>query len=427
MTTSRKFSRREMIGKTAAAFAIPYFVPSEVIGWKGRTGANDRIVIGNIGVGGMGINHVASDSAAICDVDDGHMANAAKRVTQGTPLLTKDFRRILDRKDIDAVMIATPDHWHAVMTVMACQAGKHVYCEKPTSRTIEEGRAMVNAARYYDRTVQIGAQGRSTPSGRSIANYVLNGMIGKVSRVDVWHVLNFSTTDWGDPQPVPASLDWNMWLGPAKWVDYNPIRCFFNFRWFMDFGAGFIRDRGMHAFSIVSWAMDNDHYKGVVTCEATGERKTVGCYDVPDTMSVTWTFQNPSWTLTWGQPGNPPSQNPQGWGAIYHGDKGELLQFGGDGGCDTEPKAKEFKVPPGGKEVTVSNNHRENWLNAIRTHAKPIMDVEIGFHVVTLCILGNIAWTLGRKVTYDFTRETFINDEEANRMLRGEYRAPWQI
>ncbi len=427
MEAQPKLSRRELVGKAAAAVTIPAIVPAGVLGRHGRQGANDRIRIGVIGTGGMGQHHVAPDTVAICDVDDGHLANARRRITQGEPFITKDFRRLLERKDIDAVIIATPDHWHALMTVMACQAGKHVMSEKPTAKTIAEGRAMVRAARKYNRVVQIHAQGRSNPNAHAACQFVRNGGIGTIRRVDVWHPVNFSTDSWGEAQPVPSGLDWDMWLGPLREMPYHPQRCHFNFRWLMDSGGGFIRDRGNHALSIVSWLTNNDGYRGTVTCEATGRPHLTGFYDVPATMQVTWQFRNPDWTLTWNQPGTPNPRMPGEWGATYTGDRDDLVVLGGDGGCETEAKAKEFKVPSGGVEIYRSPGHRENWLDCIRTGKRPVMDVEIGHHVVTLCILGNIAWRLGRKVTFDFARERFIGDEEADRLIGEPYRAPWTL
>jgi predicted dehydrogenase len=431
----RAVSRRELLGGAAATVAIPYIIPSGVLAMQGRPGANDRIVTANIGVGGMGQHHVYPDAAALCDVDANHLANAARRVTRGTPFLTKDYRYILDRKDIDAVFIGTPDHWHAMMTVHACQAGKHVYSEKPTARTIAEARAMVNAARRYNRVVQIGAQGRSNPEARLACRYVRNGMLGKVSRVEIWHPNNFTTNDWGPPTTPPAHLDWDLWLGPARWMDYHPVRCHFNFRWFMDFGGGFIRDRGNHALSIVSWLMNADTYKGIVTCEATGTPHLSGCFDVPVTMEARWEFKNPDWTLTWSQPGKPNPRMPGEWGATYYGDRDSLIVIGGDGGCATEAKARQFQVPSGGIEIYLhptqtgdpTERHRQNFLDCIRTGARPVMDVDIGRQVITYCNLANISYRLGRKVTFDMAKERFIGDEGANQLLSEPYRAPWKL
>lgn len=425
MDERQQISRRKFLTGSAAAVALPVILPSGVLAKPGRPGPNDRIVIANIGVGGMGRNHIRPDSAALCDVDDNHLAEGAKRVTQGTPKLYKDYRYILDRKDIDAVTIGTPDHWHALMTIHACQAGKHVMSEKPTCKTIGEGRAMVNAARRYNRVVQIHAQGRSNGNAHAACQFVRNGQIGKVQRVEIWHPANFSTNDWGRPQRVPSNLDWNMWLGPARWAPYHPLRAHFNFRWFMDYGGGFIRDRGNHALSIVSWLTNNDNYKGLVTCEATGTPFTEGFYDVPATMEVKWEFKDPAWTLTWSQPGKPNPKMPGDWGATYYGDRDSLIVLGGDGGCDTEQKAKDYQPPSDGVHIYKSPGHTENWLNCIRSGERPVMDVEIGHHVVTLCILGNMSYLLGRKLTYDFAREKFVGDEQADRMINVPYRYPW--
>ena len=173
-------SRREFIKKSAVAatsVGFPTFIPEGVLAAPGRPGANDRIVYAHIGVGGMGQSHVVPDAAALCDVDQNHLHEVAKRV-KGTPFLTNDYRYILDRKDIDAVTIGTPDHWHALMTVHACQAGKDVYSEKPTCKTIQEGQAMVNAARSNKRVVQIGSQGRSNPFAHVACQFIRNGQIG---------------------------------------------------------------------------------------------------------------------------------------------------------------------------------------------------------------------------------------------------------
>jgi predicted dehydrogenase len=378
----------------------------------------------------MGIHHVAADAAALCDVDANHLANAAKRVTQGTPFLCKDYRHLLDRKDIDAVMIATPDHWHALQTVHACEAGKDVYCEKPTCCTIAEGQAMVAAARRHGRVVQIGAQGRSNPNARAACQYVRNRQLGPVRRVEVWHENNWTTNDWGEEKAPPPELDWDLWLGPARYVPYNPLRAHFNFRWFMDFGGGFLRDRGNHVLSVVLWCMDQDH-AGPVTVRATGQPAPDGLFDVPVTMEVVWEFRDPDWTLTWSQPGRrrafPGSDQPIPWGAKYWGEDDTLVVSGGDGGCDTEEKAKKYRPGPGGVEIFQSPGHRENWLDCIRTRRRPVMDVAVGHRVISLAILGNIAYRLGRALTWDPRAERFVGDEEANRFLAQPYRAPWKL
>jgi predicted dehydrogenase len=432
MSNNPKLSRRDLLKATAAGVAFPYVIPSGVLAAPGRPGANDRIAVGHIGVGGMGRNHVQADAAALCDVDARHLAQAAKKVTQGAPFLCKDYRHLLDRKDIDAVIIATPDHWHALQCVHACQAGKDVYSEKPTCRTIEEGQAMVRAARRAGRVVQIGAQGRSHPNARAACRFIRDGQLGRVRHVEVWHENNW-TGGWGEEKAPPPELDWDLWLGPARWVPYNPLRAHFNFRWFMDFGGGFLRDRGNHVLSVVMWCMDQDH-TGPVTVRATGHPAPEGIYDVPVTMKVVWEFKNPDWTLTWEQPGArhtfPGSDKAIPWGAKYHGDRDTLIVSGGDSGCDTEEKAKRYR-PPAAGGAPVSQNpvqrHRQNWLDAIRTRERPVMDVETGYRVIALAILGNIAYQLGRELTWDPRAERFAGDDEANRFLSQPYRAPWHL
>ncbi len=410
---------------------MPYVLPSGILARPGRPGPNDRIVYGHIGLGGMGRSHVVPDAAAaLCDVDANHLAEVAKTV-QGTPLLTKDYRYILDRKDIDAITIGTPDHWHAIMTVHACQAGKDVYCEKPTCKTIQEGQAMVNAANKYGRVVQIGAQGRSNPNAKIAAEYIRNGQIGKVSHVEVWHTPNF-TDGWGEEKAPPPELDWDLWLGPARWRPYNPVYVHFNFRWMMDFGAGFIRDRGNHVLSIVMLCMNADN-AGPVSVEATGEPAKEGVWDVPVTMEVKWEFKDPDWTLTWSQPGA--RYNGIEWGAKYYGDRDTLIVSGGDAGTDTEDKAKQYHPPADGQHVYIdpdpspdpTERHRQNWRRCIRTREKPVMSVEIGYNVIILPIIANISYLLGRKLQWDPVNHRFIGDEEANRMLAQPYRAPWHL
>ncbi len=433
-----EFTRREFL-KTAAVTAgvvgMPTVIPSGVLALPGRPGPNDRIVYAHIGVGGMGQSHVVSNAAALCDVDSKQLNAVAQRVT-GSPLLVKDYRIILDRKDIDAVTIGTPDHWHGIMTVHACQAGKDVYSEKPTCRTILEGQAMINAKNKYGRIVQIGAQGRSNPNAHAACEFIRNGQIGRVNHVEVWHENNF-TTGWGDEKDPPANLDWDLWLGPARWRTYNSAFAPFNFRWLMDIGGGFIRDRGNHVLSIVMWCMNADQ-TGPVSVEATGEPNKESCWDVPVTMSVKWEFKDPDWTLTWDQPGArypfPGSTEPISWGAKYYGDRGSLIVSGGDGGCDTEPKAKEYKIPSDGVHIFIdptnadpTERHRQNWRNCITTRATPAMPVEIGHRVVSLAIIANISYMLGRKLNWDPVNERFVGDEEANRFLAQPYRAPFHL
>lgn len=445
MRKQRNVSRRKFLQTSAAAgaagMAFPYVVPNQVLAAPGRQGANDRIVIGFIGVGGRGGDHVRQfkdmgiRTGAVCDVDRNNMARAA-RFVGGNPFTTQDYRRLLERKDVDAVVISTPDHWHAIQMIDACQAGQDVYSEKPTCRTIQEGQAMINAQKKYNRVVQIGTQGRSEPAARACAQYVRNGQIGKVNYVDVWHPVNFSGNQamTFDSAP-PASLNWDMWLGPSRWRAFNRSIHPFNFRWFMEYGGGFIRDRGNHVLSCVFWAMGADN-TGPVTVEAEGERHPRGVWDTPVTMRATWEFKDPDWKVTWSQPGQqrPFPERPDrllDWGAQFFGDKGSVILEHGDG-ADTETKAKQYVPPSDGVTLPESpgkpdQRHQQNWLTAIKSRQDPIMPVAAGVAVVTLPIIANISFLLGRKLYWDPQKNRFVNDDDANRFLAEPYRAPYHL
>jgi len=415
--------------------SIPTIIPEGVLSRPGRPGANDRIVVASIGVGGMGQSHVPADVAALCDVDSDRLNKVAKKVVANErrtiptpPDLYTDYRHVLERKDIDAVTIGTPDHWHAMMTIHACQAGKHVYSEKPTCNTLQEGRAMVDAARQYDRAVQIGAQGRSNVNAHAACQYVRNGMLGRVDHVEIWHPDNPTTTDTAEPMAVPPDLDWDLWLGPARYRPFHSRYHPANFRWFMDLGGGQIKDRGNHALSIVCWLMNHDGYQDLVTVEASGDKQPTGMYDTPRNLVINWTFQN-----TWRQ-GEVPATHGH-WGATYQGDRDSLIVIEGDGGCKTEEKAMQYQPPAGGEVylypaapgTDATERHRQDWYDCIRTGRLPVMDVAIGHATCSLCILGNMAWSLGRKLTYDMSAEQFIGDAEASGLIAANYREPWRL
>ena len=244
--------RRRFLGASAAALAAPCVIPSGVLARQGRPGANDRLTVACIGVGGMGTGHLQRmtrfrdegkvNIAAVCDVDEARLANAATLAGAGTAAYT-DYRHICLRQDIDAVVIATPDHWHATQTVHACETGKHVYVEKPASVTVREGRAMVTAARKNNRKVQVGAQGRTGWGAWYTCRALRNGIVGKVDRVTCWHYENPVGGLEPDSTPPPG-LDWDLWLGPLRWRPYNKAYLPGTFRWLLESGGGQIRDRG---------------------------------------------------------------------------------------------------------------------------------------------------------------------------------------
>ena len=443
--------RRDLLKSSAAAGGAFLFdiVPRRVLG-QGQPAPSDTLRLGHIGIGGRGRTHLRPEaelgkalpptpgqggdgkglrspalSVALCDVDAAHLDAAATRVG-GRPKTYRDFRRLLEDKDVDAVYIATPDHWHALMTIMACQAGKDVYCEKPACNTIEEGRAMVTAADRYGSVVQIGSQGRSQVAAWQAANYIRAGQLGTVRKVTCWHYAS-PEGDWTPDSDPPSEIDYDLWVGPARWLPYNSKHTHGSFRWLVDFGGGQIRDRGAHIMSIASWIMGADN-TGPVSIDAKGEPPRDGMYDSAVTMEVTYEFKNPDWTLVWAQPGTPSTEIQARYGAVYWGDKGRLTVTNGDGASTaTDQKVKDFASQCDCGRVPRSPGHNENFEQCVRTREKPIMAMEAGHRVASLCILGNVGFQLQRKLEWDPVNERFINDDEANRLLSRPGRGPWHL
>lgn len=426
-------SRRTFLTASAAAGVFGFhIVPNTVFGAPSHPAPSDQLRFGHIGLGGRGSGFVRPQSSiALCDVDEQRLAQANEKRAGGKARLYTDYRELLEQKDIDAVFVTSPDHWHAIQTIHACEAGKDVYVEKPACKTIEEGRAMVNAAKRYARVVQVGSQGRSQDGAYHAKKYINNGQIGNVKLIECWHYEN-PTGSFNPPQEPPEYFDYEAWVGPMRWMDYIPQRTHGAFRFVFDSGGGQIRDRGAHVMSVAMWIMEADN-TGPVTVETIGRPTFTGVLDCPQGMEVRYEFKNPDWTLIWAQPGKPqeyPEFNfpRKSYGARYYGDKGDLVvTYGDTPETDTERKAKEYQPQSDGVKVFHSPGHRENFEDCIRSRELPIMHIESGHRVATLCILGNLAWWLGRKLEWDPVNERVLNDEEANRLLFRPGRGEWQI
>jgi predicted dehydrogenase len=446
---NREVTRRTFL-KTAGAVAgsalvLPHLIRSKVLAAQARPGANQRPTIALIGLGERGTNHLVNmvdrmskgevNVAAICDADDKRLEKAVQ-IAGPKADVYRDYRYILQRKDIDAVIIATPDHWHGVQFVQAADCGKHVYCESPACSTIEEGKAMIEAARKAKIVTQIGAQGRSQGEAYLMRRYLADGAIGKVAKVTCW-----SNPGLIDDNPVPdedppPELDWDLWLGPLRRQSYNPRFSNGVFRWMMESGGGRICHPGAHVMSCAMWWLGADG-TGPDTVEAIGAAPTKGLWDTAVEMKVTYTFKNPDWVLTWNQPGKPvepEERKPEeaaidqpSCGAIYHGENGEAVAWGGDMGIWAERKVREWKSPSPGVEIAKSPGHIEDWLNCIRTGAKTIMNIEAGVGVANLCILGNLSFILGRKLHWDNNKFEITGDEQASRLMNRPQRYPYYL
>jgi predicted dehydrogenase len=448
---SKLIARRTFLktaGQTVAAGAVigmPQIVPARVFAAAGRPGANDRLVIGHIGVGGMGTGHLQYTTSrmrrgdvevvAVSDCDKNRLAKAAELAGPQTKPYP-DYRELLERKDIDAVVIATPDHWHAVQTVHAAERGKHVYVEKPACCTIEEGKAMIEAARKNKVTIQIGSQGRSQKEAYQAHLYIANGMIGRVHKVTCWHYASPADNNPVPDSLPPAELDWDMWLGPLRWRPYNARYLHGTFRWIMESGGGQIRDRGAHVMSNALYFMNADH-TGPVSVEAKGVVPKKGLWDSAIDMEVNYEFKNPDWSMVWAQPGEKIPYFDEakrklldirdGYGAVYHGDKDKLVVWVGDGQVFTETKAVEYRKPPGGVEVhqSPSFDHHEDWMVSIKTGRKPVMNIEAGVATANLTVLGNLSLILGRKLQWDPVKNEIVGDDQARRLMSRPQRFPY--
>lgn len=451
MKRTTSLSRRTFLKTANALVAAPYVIPSGVLAAQGRAGANDRVIVGHIGWGGRsrGLYHELgalrekgeTQSVAVCDVDESRLAGALKDLPKAT--LYRDYRHLLQRKDIDAVVIGTPDHWHGVQTVHAAECGKHIYVEKPACCTIEEGQAMVAAANKHKVAVQVGSQGRSQPEAYMMHRYLANGVIGKVQHVECFH---YPSPEDGNPVPdsePPANLDWDLWLGPLRWRPYNQRYLHGTFRWLLESGGGQIRDRGAHVMSCAMWWMGQDG-TGPVLVEATGTPPSQGLWDSAVLMEVKYTFKNPDWVMTWTQMPNdrlPKAEertpdelkngitkiSRPGYGAIYHGDNGTCMHWGGDGGTWAERKVRTWRPPAGAEDVYQSPGHMEDWFLGIKTGKKTIMNIEAGVGVANLTILGNLSYMLGRPLQWDQQAMQIVGDEQARRLMSRPQRHPYHL
>ncbi|MBA4031273.1 MAG: dehydrogenase [Planctomyces sp.] len=417
----QKLSRRTFLA-ASAAFAAPMIIPARAFG------ANERIVTAHIGIGGQGMGNLNAfmgkgvAPAAIVDVDSKRLAGAIKTVTDKGFKADgyDDYRRVLERKDIDALVVSTPDHWHALPTVHGCQAGKDVYCEKPLTLTIAEGRQMVEAARANNRIVQTGSQQRSDAKFRKACELVRNGKIGKVEKV----LVGLAKSNFGGP-PVPdseppAELNYDMWLGPAPQRPYNTKRVHYNFRFFWDYSGGQMTNWGAHHIDIAHWALGFDH-TGPVSTEGTAEFHPEKWFEVSTACRVTHKYGN-GVEIVVGQ-----EQKDIPGGTTFIGEKGTLFVNRGVL-RGTPAELIEQELSSGDESLYVSANHHKNFLDCIKSRELPICDVEIGHRTATVCHLGNITIRLGRKIQWDPVNEKVLGgDAEAEALVNRPYRAPWSL
>ena len=429
-TTHRRAFLQQGGALAAAGFAFPTLIGSNVLGSADVAPASERIRVGIIGTGRQGIFNLkellkqkGAEVVAVADVDKKHLAEGkqiADTAAGGKSVATfGDYRQLLDRKDVDAVLVATPDHWHALATVDACLAGKDVYCEKPLSLTVAEGQTMVDIARKTKRIVQTGSQQRSDKSFRLACELVRSGRLGKIRQVTVnLPKVNFTGPAVPDSTP-PPELDYTFWLGAAPEKPYNEKHVHYLFRFFWDYSGGQMTNFGAHHLDIAQWGLGRDD-SGPTTIEAVAQFNKDGWYEVAETSEITYTYDDGVKVVS--------KQGPHGGpNVVFEGEKGSIAVSRGDKITSNPPEILKEPLKSSDTHLYVSRNHHSNWLDCIKSRELPICDVAIGHRSATVCHLGNIAIRAGRKITWDPKTQTIVGDAEASKMLSRPYRAPWHL
>jgi len=427
-----RMTRREFLRGASAAFAAPWVVASSALGLAGRS-PSERIAMGFIGTGAQGMGNLKTflyrddvQVLAVCDVDSSRREEARKvveehyaRKSQGTGRQQcasySDFRELVARDDIDAVVISTPDHWHTIPALEAVRSGKDVYCEKPLTLTIAEGRVLADAVRRYGRVFQTGSQQRSSDKFRLACELVRNGRIGALRLIKTGLVRG-RATGLHAAEPVPKGFDYEMWLGQAPWAPYCKERCHYNFRFILDYSGGQMTNWGAHHNDIAQWGNGTD-LSGPVEVEGRGEFPADGLYDAPIDFEVEYTYANGVRLLcsTKNRSGVT-FEGSEGW--IYV-DRGQLAA--------NPPSVLGSVIKPNEIRLYESRDHHRNFLDCVRSRSETVAPAEIGHRSATVCHLGNIAMLLRRRLRWDPGRERFVNDPEADRMIARAMRAPWRL
>jgi predicted dehydrogenase len=419
-------------------------------------GANDRVRLGFIGLGNRGdqvldafLPHKDCQVVAVCDIWQPYIDFAAKKAG-GDPKPTKDYQQILAMKDVDAVVINTPDHWHALQTIQACQAGKDIYVEKPLSLSVDEGRKMVNAVRKHERVSQVGLMRRSEPIIQEACEIVRKGGIGKVVAARAFHIQNEFPKGIGNPPngEPPAGFDWEAWLGPAPKVPYNKNRTFYRFRWFYDYSGGQLTNFGVHYMDNIHWALGHDTPLAVTAMG--GKFASTDNREIPDTLEVLWTYPGNTLVSFIQINTNAAPANANKAEIVFCGTKGTL--YLSSSGYEIVPDAlpvnefpartpltrkedSQYRVgakpeieaakKTGGKNGTEA--HARNFLDCVKSRKQTNCDIETGHRSTSTTLIANIAHKTKSYLEWDGKAEQFTNNQAANKHLSYPYRAPYKL
>lgn len=423
-------NRRSFLKKAGTALAAASYLnlnPSVL-------GANEKVMLALIGGKGRGRDDAMSairDGAEIktlCDIDDAVLRQSGEGLAKAQgkrPETVKDFRRVLEDKDIDGVIIGTPDHWHALPTILACQAGKDVYVEKPLSHTIHEGQLMRDAARKYQRVVQVGTQRRSSGHIKNAITYLASGALGKICLVKAWMCQVRGSIGNPPDEAVPEGVDYDQWLGPAPKRPFNRNRFHYNWRFFWDYCNAEVGNQGVHMLDICMWGIQS--LRGVANCLPKHISGTSGIYwlkdakEVPDTQVLTYDYGDLAlvWELRSFQNAMP--LDGAATAAAFYGTDAVLM-------IDDSGWRVRFKNgQPGPSEKPAGGSHTKVFLECIKSRKRPNADIELGRLSTTICHLGNICDKLKRDIHFDPKAENFGDDRQANALLTKEYREPYGL
>jgi predicted dehydrogenase len=394
--------------------------------------ANERITLGIMGLNGRG-KALAGVLAAqpdvsiayLCDVDERVIGPALESISSGqnrAPQAIGDFRRMLDDQSVDGVVIATPDHWHALATIHACMAGKHVLVEKPCSHNVVEGQRMVAAARKYNRLVQVDTQRRSSKSMQALVEFLKSGGVGKLHFARSWITSRREDIGRAADAPIPAGVNYDMWLGAAPSRPFNPNHFHYRWHWFWEYGTGELGNNGVHGLDLARWGLGVGLPTSIVS---SGAKQFFDDDQVtPDTQVVCYEY--PGLTLVWEhRTWSPFGMNDSTFGVEFHGASGVVTT---DGRNWWIHRPKEPKKAGYEGDVSYEPQHQRNWLDAIRGTAQLTADIDVGHVSTSLCHLGNISQRVGRKLAWDADAWRFpAADADANALLGREYRAPWTL
>ncbi|WP_268034453.1 Gfo/Idh/MocA family protein [Algoriphagus sp. PAP.12] len=422
------FNRRSFLKYSSLAALGMQFLPFQGL----RAAPSDRLRIAHIGLGGMGLNHLRwfanlpeAEIVALCDVDTVRTEEALAKLKEIHPdskaQLYQDFRRVLERDDIDAVTIATPDHWHAQIAILAFQAGKDVYGEKPLSFSQKEGLWMLNSQRDTGRIFQMGTQIHAGDNYHRVAEIVQSGVLGKIKTVRLWKTGEPPVIEKLNYQAPPANLDWDMWLGPAPMADYAPEKCHFTYRYFMEYSGGVFQDFWCHIADIVWWSLGPEGLKKV---KAVGEESD-GVGDTPKWIDVDMKFKNLDLFWTSERP-DLPGEIGKSIGAYFEGSKGTLI-------CDYSNREIRIDgkvmddIPEIPKTIIRSPGHQQNFIDAVKARTQPESNLEYARQMVMPMHLAMISYKLQEELKWNAKKEEFKNNDAANQLLFRPYRDKWNL